>query len=116
MTASGPGSKTSSTRRHRRATSPRKQSALAGPLRGVVYIFEREGARGGGFWWLVLECGHAVSRKRFVGNHWTGMAQLMFKPLSERLAPKRVQCHYCGSGSERQDPWIMIKALGGDVP
>lgn len=116
MTARGPGSKTSATRRHARATVPRKKSELAGPLREVVYIFEREGDRGGGYWWLVLVCGHAVARKRTVANHWTAMVHLMFRPIEEKLAPKRVQCHYCGSGSAKQDPWIMVKALGGPTP
>jgi len=91
-----------------------KPSALAGPMRAVVYIIEREGARGGGFWWLVLTCGHAVTRKRHVVKDWSSMVRTLFRPIEEKLAPKRVQCHYCGSGSERQDPWIMIKALGGE--
>jgi hypothetical protein len=116
VTARGPGSKTSSTRRHARATSPRKKSELAGPLRKVVYIFEREGDRGGGHWLLVLECGHFVARKRYVAKEWPAMVHMMFRPLSEKLAPKRVQCHYCESGNPKQDPWIMIKALGGEVP
>lgn len=38
----------------------------------------------------------------------------MFRPLSERLAPKRAQCHYCGSGCERQDPAVLIRLFGGD--
>ena len=116
MTIRGPGSKTSSTRRHARTTSPRNKSELAGPMREVVYIFEREGSRGGGLWWLVLECGHAVARKRYVANHWTAMVHLMFKPLSEKLAPRRCQCHYCGSGAAKQDPALLIKAFGGPTP
>ena len=87
-----------------------------GPMCEVVYIFEREGERGGGYWWLVLGCGHAVARKRYVANSWTAVAQLMFKPLVEKLAPKRVQCHHCGSGSPKQDPWIMVQAFGGPTP
>lgn len=90
MTTRGSGPNTSSTRRHARATRPRKKSDLAGPMREVVYIFEREGARGGGYWWLVLSCGHTVARKRCVAKHWTAMVHLMFRPLSEKLAPKRV--------------------------
>ena len=108
--------KTSSTRRHARATSPRKKSDLAGPLREVVYIFERQGDRGGSFWWLVLDCGHAVARKRYANKSLAALAQLMFRPLSEKLAPKRAQCHYCGSGSEKIDPAVMIRAFGGEAP
>ena len=108
MNARGPGSKTSSTRRQTRATSPRKKSELSGPLREVVYIFEREGDRGGGYWWLVLACGHAVARKRVMPSVGT-----MFRPLEEKLAPKRCQCHSCGHGHEKIDPAIMIRAFGG---
>jgi hypothetical protein len=103
---------TSSTRRHSRATAPRAKSELAGPLRVVVYIFEREGTRGGGYWWLVLDCGHAVARKRPM----PGKVHLMFVPLEEKFAPKRVQCHYCEAGCEKRDPWITIKAFGGPTP
>lgn len=104
---------TNSSRRHARATGRLPKSELSGPLRGVVYIFEREGIRGGAFWWLVLDCGHAVARRRLEAKSCAAMAQLMFRPLEERLAPKRAQCHYCGAGSASQDPWSMIKALGG---
>ena len=89
------------------------KSELAGPLRNVVYIFEREGVRGGGFWWLVLDCGHAVARKRYAAKGFPAQVHLMFVPIEAKLAPKRVQCHYCGSGSEKRDPWVMIKAFGG---
>jgi hypothetical protein len=82
-------------------------------MRKVVYIFEREGERGGGIWWLVLECGHAVARKRYVAKHWTQMVHLMLRPLEEKLAPKRCQCHSCGHGHEKLDPAVMIKAFGG---
>ena len=116
MTARGPGSKTSSTRRHARATSPRKKSELVGPMREVVYIFEREGTKGGAIWWLVLDCGHAVARKRYAPKSWTAAVHMMFRPLEEKLAPKRCQCHYCGSGTAKQDPALMIKAFGGEVP
>jgi hypothetical protein len=116
VTARDPGSKTSSTRRHSRATSPRKKSELAGPMREVVYIFAREGDRGGGIWWLVLDCGHAVARKRYVSNSWSAMVHMMFRPLAEKLAPRRCQCHYCESGIPKQDPWIMIQAFGGPTP
>ncbi len=103
----------STSKRYSRATARREKSELAGPLRDVVYIFEREGERGGGFWWLVLDCGHAVARKRYAAKSFHAQVHLMFKPLEEKFAPKRVQCHYCGAGSAKQDPWIMIKALGG---
>ena len=115
MTTRSSGSKTSSTRRHARATRPRKKSELAGPLREVVYIFERDGSRGGGYWWLVLSCGHTVARKRYVAKHWSAMVHLMFKPLSEKLAPRRAQCHSCGAGHEKLDPAVMIKLFGGEV-
>ena len=104
MTARGPGSKVPRTR---------PKSELEGPLRDVVYIFEREGDRGGGYWRLVLKCGHSVTRKRYVARDWSAVVHLMFRPLSEKLAPKRVQCHSCGSGSEQRDPWILIEAFGG---
>jgi hypothetical protein len=41
------------------------------------------------------------------------MVSAMFRPLSEKLAPKRVQCMYCGSGCDKQDPWILVEAYGG---
>jgi hypothetical protein len=91
----------------------RKKSELAGPLREVVYIFEREGDRGGLFWFLVLDCGHFVARKRHVAKSGRVLVHLMFRPLTEKLAPKRVQCHYCGSGCDKHDPWTAIEALGG---
>ncbi len=94
----------------------RASSELTGPLREVVYIFEREGSRGGGVWWLVLECGHAVARKRVVAKHWTAMVHLMFRPLEEKLAPKRAQCLFCARGHAKIDPAVMIKAFGGEVP
>jgi hypothetical protein len=93
--------------------SKRQPSALSGPLCKVVYIFEREGDRDGGYWLLVLDCGHFVARKRYMANSLAAVAQLMFKPLAQKLAPKRVQCHSCGAGNAKADPWIMIKALGG---
>ena len=86
------------------------------PMREVVYIFEREGERGGSLWWLVLECGHAVTRARYANKHWTAQVHMLLRPLEEKLAPKRVQCHYCGSGAEKHDPWILIKAFGGEAP
>jgi hypothetical protein len=91
--------------------SKRVKSELSGPMREVVYIFEREGERGGGCWWLVLACGHAVARKRVMPSVGT-----MFRPLEEKLAPKRCQCHSCGYGHEKIDPWVMIKAFGGQTP
>lgn len=91
-----------------RKKARRVKSVVVEPMRAVVYIFERDGARGGAFWWLVLDCGHAVARKRVMPSVGT-----MFRPLSEKFAPKRVQCHYCEAGCEKHDPWIMIKAFGG---
>lgn len=91
-------------------------SELGGPMRDVVYIFERAGSRGGSFWWLVLDCGHAVARKRTPLKSDTVLIHLLLKPVEEKLAPKRAQCHYCGSGSAPRDPWALVKALGGDVP
>ena len=60
---------------------------------------------------LVLECGHAVSRKRRGAKNWSAVAQSMFISLDELLAPKSVQCHYCGSGCGERDPWILIEAI-----
>lgn len=82
-------------------------------MREVVYIFEREGTRGGSIWWFVLSCGHAVARKRYAAKSWTAMVLLMRRPLSEKLAPKRVRCNYCGSGCEKQDPAALVRAFGG---
>jgi hypothetical protein len=104
---------TASTRTHSRATTRRQWNELAGPLREVVYIFSREGPRGGPYWRLILECGHSVARKRYDPKN---IAQSVFRPLSEKLAPQHVQCHYCGSGSSPCDPAILIKLFGGDVP
>jgi hypothetical protein len=44
------------------------------------------------------------------------MARAMFEPIAKGLAPKRVRCHSCGSGTEKHDPAILIKAFGGEVP
>jgi hypothetical protein len=95
------------------------KAPLAGPLRDVIYIFDREGPNGGFHWRLVLECGHGVtrpSRRAKDAKDVSAIAQTMFRPLSEKLAPKRVQCHHCGSGAVRRDPWLLIKACGGVVP
>ncbi|HSX23387.1 MAG TPA: hypothetical protein VLE97_11490 [Gaiellaceae bacterium] len=94
----------------RRSRSP---SPLDGPRRDVVYIFEREGERGGAYWLLVLECGHAVSRSRINPKDSVAMISALFRPLSEKLAPKRVQCLFCGSGCEQRDPGVLIAAYGG---
>jgi hypothetical protein len=91
----------------------RRSSDLAGPLREVVYIFEREGDRGGGYWLLVLACGHFVARKRVVARSDTALMHLMFRPIEEKLAPRRAQCHACESGCAESDPWVLIEALGG---
>jgi hypothetical protein len=82
-------------------------------MREVVYIFEREGTHGGAIWWLVLDCGHAVARKRYAAKGDTALIHALFRPLAEKLAPKHCQCHYCGSGAAQQDPWILVKAFGG---
>ncbi len=103
-------------RRRRGGTRKRLPSELGGPKREVVYIFERTGTRGGAIWWLVLECGHAVARKRYEAKDWSAMVHAMFRPLSEKLAPKRCQCHYCAHGTPRCDPQIMIDALGRSGP
>ena len=88
----------------------RTRSPLAGPRREVVYIFEREGSCGGLYWLLVLACGHAVSRRR---QDSSSLAQALFRPLREKLAPRHVQCHYCEMGAEMHDPWAIIQKLGG---
>jgi hypothetical protein len=107
--------RTSSVRRQPRATSRRTRSELAGPMRDVVYIFEREGARGGAIWLLVLSCGHPAARKRTDPKSLSALAQAMLLPLSEKLAPRRAQCHRCGSGEPATDPAPLIKALGGEI-
>lgn len=92
----------------------RKPGPLAGPRRNVVYIFEREGDRGGSYWLLVLECGHSATRPRINYSDPMGaLTHALFRPLSEKLAPKRVQCMYCGNGATQCDPWTLIKAFGG---
>ncbi len=78
------------------------------PMREVVHIIEREGTHGGALWWLVLECGHSVSRRRVVSKN---RPAAMFEPIERRLAPKHALCLYCQSGAARQDPAILIKAL-----
>ena len=97
-------------------TSSRGKSELDGPFREVVYIFERDGDRGGAYWWLVLSCGHCVARSRYVAKDWSAMVHAMFRPLSEKVAPKRCRCHSCGSGQPALDPAVVIKAFGGEVP
>jgi hypothetical protein len=107
MSGHGPPSKTVATRR--RAPGP-----LAGPRRDVVYIFEREGDHGGSYWLLVLECGHSATRPRVnPKDPLNALTHALFRPLAEKFAPKRVQCMYCGSGCEKDDPWVLIEALGG---
>jgi hypothetical protein len=92
----------------------RKPRPLAGPKREVVYIFEREGDHGGTYWLLVLACGHSATRPRInYRDPAVALTHALFRPLSEKLAPKRVQCMYCGSGCEKHDPWILIEAFGG---
>jgi hypothetical protein len=96
------------------AAAKRKPGLLAGPRRDVVYIFEREGDRGGSYWLLVLECGHSATRSRLnYSDPMVALTHALFRPLSEKLAPKRVQCMYCGNGASSCDPWILIKAFGG---
>jgi len=85
-----------------------------GPLREVIYIFEREGDRGGGIWRLVLACGHSVSRKRrTVGEGPMAQVRALFEPLESFLAPKRVRYFCCGAGHPPQDPWVLVEAFGG---
>jgi hypothetical protein len=93
-------------------TAASKPSLFAGPRREVIYIFAREGERGGPFWLLVLACGHVVSRRRHAPR---SLAQALFVPLREKLAPQHVQCPHCGAGAQNHDPWILIQALGGEV-
>jgi hypothetical protein len=81
-------------------------------MRKVVYIFEREGDRGGRIWWLVLDCGHSVARKCPVVNRRT----VMIHSATGMRAPKRCVCHYCGSGHAKQNPSILVKMLGGSAP
>lgn len=91
----------------------RKPGPLDGPRREVVYIFEREGDRGGAYWQLVLACGHSAIRSRVNPRDTAAMVSAMFRPLAEKLAPRRVQCVYCGLRCETRDPWLLIEALGG---
>jgi len=105
-----------SSRRHSRAVAPREKSELAGPMREVVYIFKREGVRGGAIWMLVLECGHFVARKRHEAKELSAIIHAMLEPIERRLAPRRAQCHFCGSGGEKCDPWVTIQAFGGPTP
>jgi len=91
----------------------RSKSELDGPMRDVVYIFESEGERGAAHWRLVLECGHSVVRKRHNPKDSVALVSALFRPLSEKLAPKRAQCYSCGFGSAKCDPWDLIEAFGG---
>jgi hypothetical protein len=96
-------------------TNPGACDELAGPMREVVYILEREGARGGAIWLLVLSCGHPVVRKRTDPKSWSALPQAMFRPISEKLAPRRARCHRCGSGQPVGDPAILFRVLGGET-
>lgn len=88
---------------------------MKGPLRDVVYIFEREGDHGGAYWLLVLQCGHSSTRSRAGVKHpLQAMTRLLlFRPLAGMTAPKRVKCFSCGLGQEKIDPAIAIAAFGG---
>lgn len=61
---------------------------------------------------LVLSCGHMVARPQYRPKS----VHALFEPLERKLAPRSVQCHFCASGVEEHDPWILIRALGEDVP
>jgi hypothetical protein len=81
-------------------------------MREVVYIFERDGDRGGSIWWLVLSCGHSVARPRYVAKG-SNVVRDLFKPIESKFAPKRCRCHSCGAGHPTFDPAISIQAFGG---
>ncbi len=87
---------------------PVKQTDPLPPMRKVVYIFERTGTHGGAIWWLVLECGHTESRKRYVPKMIRVLTNMK---LSEMTAPKRCRCHLCGMGAMPHDPQISIDAF-----
>ena len=91
------------------ARKRKTQLVTSGQFREVVYIFDREGARGGSYWYLVLDCGHGVARSQ-PPIHCGNMLSL---GLAARLAPQRVRCLWCETGSPSSDPWILIEALGG---
>ena len=97
----------STTKRRPRAPSKRVRSELSGPLREVVYIFEREGERGGGFWWLVLACGHAVARKRVMPS--VGCPRI-------RRGPTLVGRDAVTSGSARSWPGREASAASSKRP
>lgn len=84
-------------------------------MRAVVHIFTRTGVRGAALWLLVLECGHPVVRERSDPKSWSALAQAMFRPLNEKLAPQRAQCPRCGAGVAPCDPAPLIRALGGEI-
>lgn len=88
-----------------------KTRLLPGPRREVVYIFEREGAREGRYWLLVLSCGHSVTRRRPSRR----VDQAMFQPLRVKLAPHHAECYSCGDGAVKVDPQILIKFFGAEV-
>jgi hypothetical protein len=85
-------------------------------MRDVVYLFEGEGVRGGAIWWLILDCGHRVARKRHEAKSLSAIIHVLFEPIEKKLAPHRAQCLYCGSGIEKRDPWDTIRAMGGPTP
>jgi len=91
----------------------KRGASFDGPMRKVVYIFEREGDHGGALWLLVLECGHSVTKPRYNAKSLTAFIRAMFRPIEEKLAPKRARCFMCGVGHERYDPALLIKAFGG---
>ncbi len=82
-----------------------------GPMRSVVYIFERQTDRGSALWWLVLECGHSAVRRRYEAKTWSQQVRGMFKSVESKLAPKTARCMSCELGSAQCDPQILIDAF-----
>ncbi len=69
---------------------------MSRPLRDVVYIEERIGARGGGLWFLTLSCGHfsAVRRRAPSFSNTVGAAFGRLS-LKDFFAPEKSRCWIC---------------------
>lgn len=72
-----------------------------GPLREVVHIEEGEGARGGKYWWVTLECGH----HKGIQQRYTKSPERLFGVLTsgrvtldQLMCPKRARCLFCPGG------------------
>ena len=76
-------------------------------MREVVYIFEREGLRGGPYWRLVLECGHSVAasattRGASQRSRCSGLSATMLAPEATCRPLLRIGMRAAGPGGPHQ--------------